>query len=197
MGSAIIVSGLVKVEYSIQPLEPSQISVLNVIAIYKAVLSSRGEVGGATSSAPIKRWLTINEVQKFSQKDLLLRSQYLLQYLTTIEQGGGVAEEEGGAALQYIEREISWEEKILQQAKYGASGMLYPAGPLVCMYRDVLMQDLLHSGVYGEHGSGLIIDISLLFFINLRCFPRFYKYNAFNGGRVAEKFPVDVLLLIS
>lgn len=137
MGSAIIVSGLVKVEYSIQPLESSQISVLNVIAIYKAVLSSRGEVGGATSSAPIKRWLTINEVQKFSQKDLLLRSQYLLQYLTTIEQGGGVAEEEGGAALQYIEREISWEEKILQQAKYGASGMLHPADPLVCQYSSL------------------------------------------------------------
>ena len=137
MGSAIAVSGLVKVEYSIQPLESSQISVLNVIAIYKAVLSSRGEVGGATSSAPIKRWLTINEVQKFSQKDLLLRSQYLLQYLTTIEQGGGVAEEEGGAALQYIEREISWEEKILQQAKYGASGMLHPADPVVCLYSSL------------------------------------------------------------
>ena len=123
MGSNIVVGGLVKVEYSIQPLESSQISILNVIAIYKAVLSSEATVGGATSTAPIKTWLTIDEAQKFSQKDLLLRSQYLLQYLTTVEQGGGVAEEKGGPMLQYIEREISWEEKVLQQAKYGATGM--------------------------------------------------------------------------
>ena len=122
MGSNIVVDGLVKVEYSIQPLESSQISILNVIAIYKAVLSSEATVGGATSTAPIKTWLTIDEAQKFSQKDLLLRSQYLLQYLTTVEQGGGVAEEKGGPMLQYIEREISWEEKVLQQAKYGATG---------------------------------------------------------------------------
>ena len=79
-------------------------------------------MGGATGSAPIKTWLTIDEAQKFSQNDLLLKSKYLIQYLTTVEQGGGVAEEKGGAVLQYIEREISWEEKVLQQAKYGATG---------------------------------------------------------------------------
>ena len=112
-----------KVEYSIQPLESSHASVLNVIAIYKATLcSSEGVVGGANSSAPIKTWLTVDEAQKFSQGDLLLKSKYLLQYITAVEQGGGVAEEKGGAVLQYIEREISWEEKILQQAKYGATG---------------------------------------------------------------------------
>ena len=112
-----------KVEYSIQPLQSSQASVLNVIAIYKAILNnSEGVVGGATSSVPIKTWLTINEAQKFSQNDLLLKSKYLLQYITAVEQGGGVAEEKGGAVLQYIEREISWEEKLLQQAKYGATG---------------------------------------------------------------------------
>ena len=120
----ITVSGLVKVEYSIQPLESSHASVLNVIAIYKATLCrSEGVVGKAASSAPIKTWLTVNEAQKFSQGDLLLRSKYLLQYITAVEQGGGVAEEKGGAVLQYIEREISWEEKVLQQAKYGATGM--------------------------------------------------------------------------
>ena len=113
-----------KVEYSIQPLESSRVSVLNVIAVYKAILSSsQDEVGGASSSAPIKTWLTVKEAEKFSQTELLHKSKHLLQYITAVEQGGGVAEEKGGAVLQYIEREISWEEKVLQQAKYGATGM--------------------------------------------------------------------------
>lgn len=123
---------MVKVEYSIQPLESSHVSVLNVIAIYKATIcSNEGVVGGATSSAPIKTWLTVDEAQKFSQGDLLLRSKYLLQYITAVEQGGGVAEEKGGAVLQYIEREISWDEKVLQQAKYGATGMLVMCVPYI------------------------------------------------------------------
>ena len=123
-------------EYSIQPLETSHASVLNVIAIYKATLSSSGEdvVGGATSSAPIKTWLTVNETQMFSQNDLLLKSRYLLQYITAVEEGGGVAEEKGGAVLQYIEREISWEEKILQQAKYGATGTYII---MLCVYVEI------------------------------------------------------------
>ena len=124
MGCRITACGLVKVEYSIQPLESSRVSVLNVIAVYKAILSSReDEVGGAGSSAPIKTWLTVKEAEKLSQTELLHKSNHLLQYITAVEQGGGVAEEKGGAVLQYIEREISWEEKVLQQAKYGATGM--------------------------------------------------------------------------
>lgn len=125
MGFNITVSGLVKVEYSIQPLESSQISVLNVIAVYKAVLNGKDVVGGAAGSAPIVKWLTTNEVQKLSQDgEMLPKSQFLFQYLAAVEQGGGVAKEKGGAVLHYVDREISWVEKVLNQAQYGASGML-------------------------------------------------------------------------
>lgn len=123
MGSNISVSGLVKVEYSIQPLESSRISTLNVIAVYKAVLSSNS-VGGAPSSATTKKWLTIDEAQKFTTDNMLLKPQFILQCLNAIKQGGGIAEEEGGAMLQYVEREMSWEEKVLKQAGYGPNGML-------------------------------------------------------------------------
>ena len=122
MGFSITVSGLVKVEYSIQPLASSQISTLNVIAVYKAVLSNKDEVGGA-NSAPIKTWLTIDEAHKLAQNNKLLKSQFLLQYLTAVEDGGGVAEEKGGAVLHYVEREMTWEEKVLEQAEYGPTGM--------------------------------------------------------------------------
>lgn len=116
---------MVKVEYSIQPLESSQISTLNVIAVYKAVLSSKEAVGGAASSAPIKTWLTIDKAQKLAEDNMLLKPQLILECLSTIEQGGGVAKEKGGAVLQYVEREMCWEDRVFQQAEYGPTGKIF------------------------------------------------------------------------
>ena len=127
VGLSLSVTGLVKVEYTAQQLEPPHGSTINIVAIYRASLCSK-DMGGTGEGAGVavnKKWLTLKDIQRLvnDTPDMLLQPQFVLRCVSIMEEDRGMAQKGGGVVLQYIEEELSWEDKILQQAEYGTAGM--------------------------------------------------------------------------
>lgn len=127
VGLRVSVTGLLKVEYTAQQLEPPHDSAINVVAVYRAGLCSTN-VGGADEGAAAtvnKEWLTLEEIQRLVSDTpaMLLQPQFVLRCVSIAEGNGDMAQKEGGVVLQYVEEELSWEDKVLQQADYGTAGM--------------------------------------------------------------------------